>query len=43
MRSDHQPLASLSSDDVDSAAPSIAPTKLALAPSVPVRKTGSRG
>jgi len=42
-RSDHQPLASLRSADVVSAAPSIAPTAEALAPSTVVRKIGSSG
>ena len=42
-RSDHQPLASLSSDAVASAAPSMIPTHAALAPSVAVRKAGSSG
>ena len=41
--SDHQPLAILSRLAVDSATPSISPTKAMLAPSVAVRNTGSSG
>ena len=43
IRSDHQPLASLSSAAVLSAMPSIAPTKAVLTPSVAVRNAGSNG
>src|ERR1700730_551201 len=43
MRSDSQPLASLSNDAVDSATPSIAPSAVALAPRTVVRKIGSSG
>ena len=41
--SDHHPLNNFSSEAVLSAAPSIAPIKLAFAPRTPARKIGSSG